>query len=156
MSLLYRENGLLEATASINELSFLRMAVKDAGMERELDRAGPFTLFAPTDAAFEALPHDRLNEIYRDRPRLASLIRYHLVGARIAYGDVLNRREVRTLHGEPLDLDVENGFRVNGARVIEEGIEVRNGVIHVIDAVLLPPEERSRPDIAPSRHRYYR
>ena len=125
---------LVSTAASDARLRTLVSAVQRAGLVQALQGAGPFTVFAPTDEAFAALPPGALEELLRDPDALARVLRYHVVPGRVLAQDLLPTPAVKTLDGGTLAL----GLRVGKANVIEADLLCTNGVIHAIDRVLLP------------------
>ncbi len=115
-------------------------AVDAAGLVETLKGEGPFTVFAPTDEAFAALPEGTLDELLMDEnsDQLTSILTYHVVPGAVMSGDLENGMEVETVQGETLTIMTEGGVTVNGATVTTADIKASNGVIHVIDAVLMP------------------
>lgn len=119
----------------------LLAAAEAAGLVETLRSAGPFTVFAPTDAAFDKLPEGTVEALLQDPERLAAILEYHVVPGRITAGDVLEAGAATptTAQGRRLDVRVVDGkVMVDGATVVQADVEASNGVIHVIDAVLLP------------------
>ena len=117
-------------------------ALKAANLVSALEGAGPFTVFAPTDAAFAALPPGTLDALLKDPAKLASVLTYHVVSGKVMAADVIQGNGARpaTLNGATLDIQVRAGrVYVNGAVVTTADVSASNGVIHVIDAVVLPP-----------------
>lgn len=119
--------------------STLVTAVQAAGLEDALRGEGPFTVFAPTNAAFDALPAGTLEALLADIPALAEILTFHVVLERIAAEDLFEGKEVTTLEGRTLRFSLEGGATVNGVDITATNIETSNGIIHVIDAVLIPP-----------------
>ena len=116
-------------------------ALQAAGLVETLQGPGPFTVFAPTDAAFAKLPAGTVESLLGDREKLASILTYHVVSGKVMAGDILksNGAAPATVNGESLAVVVRNGkVYVNGAQVITADVAASNGVIHVIDTVLLP------------------
>lgn len=116
-------------------------ALQAANLVGALEGAGPFTVFAPTDAAFAALPAGALEALLRDPAKLASILTYHVVSGKVMAADVIrgNGAQPATLNGATLDIQVRDGrVTVNGAVVTIADVVASNGVIHVIDAVVLP------------------
>ena len=99
---------------------------------------GPFTLFAPTDDAFAALPDGTVENLLKNPKELANVLKYHLVKGNIFSDDLNNGSSVATVLGSPVSINTTEGVLVNNARVIQADVEASNGVIHVIDKVLLP------------------
>ncbi len=117
-------------------------AVKAAGLAEALQAKGPFTVFAPTDAAFAKLPAGTVDALLKDPAKLASILKYHVVPGKVMAADVIKAKGAKpaTLNGAALDVMVKGGMvYVNGAKVISADVAASNGVIHVIDTVLLPP-----------------
>jgi uncharacterized surface protein with fasciclin (FAS1) repeats len=108
----------------------LLTAIEAAGLTGLLEGDGPFTLFAPTDAAFQALPPGALPELLADKAKLTALLKYHLVAKRLTAAEILTSRSLETAAGQPLP--------TAELSVVRADIRARNGVIHVIDQVLLP------------------
>jgi uncharacterized surface protein with fasciclin (FAS1) repeats len=131
-------------TVAVEAGSFktLVAAVEAAGLVGVLQGEGPFTVFAPTDAAFAKLPAGTVEALLADKDRLIAVLTYHVVPGRIAASDVMSagRAAPTTVQGQQLNVRVENGaVLVDGARVVTADIAASNGVIHVIDTVILPP-----------------
>ncbi|MEX0893927.1 MAG: fasciclin domain-containing protein [Gemmatimonadota bacterium] len=121
----------------------LLAAAKAAGLVATLQSKGPFTVFAPTDAAFAKLPEGTVEALLQDPARLAEILKYHVVPGRIGAADVLRAGSATptTAQGQVLDVRVVDGkVMVNGATVVQADVDASNGVIHVIDAVMLPRE----------------
>ena len=105
-----------------------------------LQGPGPFTVFAPTDAAFAAIPTDQLNAILADKAQLTKILTYHVVPGEVMAADLQPTQMVKTVEGQDLDIKVTNGAAtVNGCNIVKTDITASNGVIHVIDCVLIPP-----------------
>jgi LPXTG-motif cell wall-anchored protein len=134
------EQDIVEIAAGNPDFSTLVSAVQQAGLVETLQGEGPFTVFAPTNAAFAALPEGLLASL--DEATLRSILTYHVVSGNVMAADVvgLDGQSVATVQGESVTIAVEgNNVRVNNANVVTTDIEASNGVIHVIDAVILPP-----------------
>lgn len=119
-------------------------AVQAANLVETLQGPGPFTVFAPTDAAFEKLPEGTLETLLlpENQAQLAAILTYHVVPGRVPASDVVNLATANTVEGTSLQISTTNGtVRVNNALVTTTDIEASNGIIHVIDAVLIPPTE---------------
>jgi uncharacterized surface protein with fasciclin (FAS1) repeats len=115
-------------------------AVKAADLVDTLKGEGPFTVFAPTDEAFRKLPAGTLDALLKDRKKLTAVLTYHVVPGRVMAADVVKLRAARTVQGGELKIRADKGgVRVDGARVVKTDITASNGVIHVVDSVLLPP-----------------
>ena len=133
--------NIVEIAIEAGSFKTLVAAVKAAGLAETLQGTGPFTVFAPTDAAFAKLPAGTVEGLLADTPKLASILTYHVVSGKVLAGDIVtaNGATPTTVNGLPLDIVVRDGsVFVNGAQVVTADIAASNGVIHVIDSVLLP------------------
>ena len=134
------EVGDIVAVASATEgFSTLVAALTAGGLVETLQGAGPFTVFAPTDAAFAALPEGLLEKLLlpENKAVLVSILTYHVVAGKVMSTEVV-AGDVPSVEGSNLTLATEMGVQVNGATVTQADVEATNGVIHVIDAVLVP------------------
>ncbi len=128
-------------TAVAAHFNTLVAAVKAAGLVDTLKGPGPFTVFAPTDEAFAKLPAGTVENLLKPEnlPKLRAILEYHVVAGKVMAADVVKLSSAKTVEGESVAIRAENGqVMVGGARVIKADIETSNGVIHVIDAVMLP------------------
>lgn len=130
-------------TVTKNEkLSTLTKAIDAAGLADTLKGEGPFTLFAPTDEAFARLPQGRLDELLKpeNKERLTSLLKFHIVPGRLMSNDVKDLKAPKTLQGQELKINAagDDNVMVNDAKVLTAGVTASNGVIHMLDAVLMP------------------
>ena len=116
----------------------LLAAAEASNLTSVLYNDGPFTLFAPTDDAFAALPEGTVENLLKNPKELAKVLKYHLVKGNIFSRDLNNGSSVATVLGSPVSIDTTEGVLVNNAKVIQADMEASNGVIHVIDKVLLP------------------
>jgi uncharacterized surface protein with fasciclin (FAS1) repeats len=132
---------IVDIASGTPELSTLVTAVSAAGLVDTLNGAGPFTVFAPTDEAFAALPAGVLDALLKpeNKDTLAKILTYHVVPGKVMAADVTDG-SVATVEGQSVTLSTSNGVTVDGATVVTPDIEASNGVIHVIDAVILPPD----------------
>lgn len=133
-----REQNILEIAHSHPEFHALLASLQAAGLSETLATRGPFTLFAPTNAAFARLAADRLDDPTGDHRDLAELLACHIVPGRVTATEAMDLDSVETLHGSPIRFDAANGVRVNDARLLRADILAKNGVIHVIDRVIQP------------------
>ncbi len=126
---------------AINAGSFdtLADAITAAGLDTALKTQGPFTVFAPTDEAFSKLPSGTFESLLQDIPRLRKILEYHVVQGKVTSADVAKLTEAETVEGSALKIDTSNGVKVNDATVVKPDVAADNGVIHVIDTVLIPP-----------------
>ena len=113
-------------------------AVQTAGLVETLNGKGPFTVFAPTDEAFSKLPKGTVEGLLKDKDALTKILTYHVVSGKVMAQDVMGMKTAKTVQGGMLSIDSMDGVMVNNAKVIKADIECSNGVIHVIDTVLIP------------------
>ena len=135
------EVGDIVAVASATEgFSTLVAALTAGGLVETLQGAGPFTVFAPTDAAFAALPEGLLEKLLlpENKAVLVSILTYHVVAGKVMAADIV-AGDVPTVEGSTVTLDTMSGVKVNDATVTTADVAASNGVIHVIDAVIVPP-----------------
>ena len=129
-------DDILESATADGSLKTLMTAIKAAGLEEMLKGAGPFTVFAPNDAAFAKLPKDKLDALLKDKAALTKLLTSHVVPGKITAADV-TAGKVKSIEGHELKLDVTEGIKVDGVAVVGGGdIRADNGEIHIIDTVL--------------------
>ena len=137
------EAGDIVAVASGNpDFSTLVAAVQAAGLVETLQGAGPFTVFAPTNAAFEALPAGLVDKLLlpENKDLLVKILTYHVVAGKVMAADV-TAGDVASVEGQNITVTTnDGGVQVNGANVVAADVAASNGVIHVIDAVILPPD----------------
>ena len=132
-----RADDLVTVAQRAGTFNTLLAAVKAAGLADTL-KGGPFTLFAPSDAAFAQLPPGAIDALLKDLPKLKSVLLYHVVAGVHMASDVLKLKTVKTAQGQNVAIDTTDGARVNDARILKTDIVASNGVIHVIDTVLSP------------------
>jgi uncharacterized surface protein with fasciclin (FAS1) repeats len=136
------QGDIVDIAAGDDRFETLVTAVQAAGLVETLKGEGPFTVFAPTDEAFAKLPEGTVEALLNDIPALTDILLYHVVPGKVMAADVVELSSADTALGEPLSIGIVGGnVRVNEANVILTDIEADNGVIHVIDTVLLPPPE---------------
>jgi uncharacterized surface protein with fasciclin (FAS1) repeats len=129
---------IVDTAVSAGQFKTLVKAVQAAGLAETLKGPGPFTVFAPTDAAFAKLPAGTLDSLLKDKQKLTSVLTYHVVPGKVAAADV-KPGQVKTVQGQSLTLAKDGGgVTVNNAKVTSADIMASNGVIHVIDTVVLP------------------
>ncbi|KIC44303.1 MAG: fasciclin domain-containing protein [Ruegeria sp.] len=132
---------IVDTAVSAGSFNTLVAAVQAAGLVDTLKGDGPFTVFAPTDEAFAALPEGTVESLLQpeNKDQLVSILTYHVVPAKVMSGDIAGKRaKVLTVQGDRLSVNARNGVKVNDAKVVQADIEASNGVIHVVDAVILP------------------
>ncbi len=132
---------IVDKAAATTELSTLVAAINAAGLGETLSGEGPFTVFAPTNAAFEALPEGLLETLLKPESKelLTSVLTYHVVSGKVKAADLTSGQTTATVQGENVTFDLSSGAKVNDANITTTDIEVTNGVIHLIDKVILPP-----------------
>lgn len=124
--------------ARLAGLNTLTTAVEAADLKYTLQRSGPFTVFAPTEDAFGALPAGTIEALLQDPGTLANILLYHVTSGRVYAADVVNLTEATMANGETVSITVDGGVMVNDANVVAVDIMAKNGVIHVIDKILIP------------------
>jgi uncharacterized surface protein with fasciclin (FAS1) repeats len=130
---------IVDTAVSAGSFKTLVTAVQAAGLVDTLKGDGPFTVFAPTDEAFGKLPAGTIDSLLKDIPQLTKILTYHVVAGKVMAADVVNLDSATTVEGSKLKIDASEGtVKVNNATVVTPDVETDNGVIHVIDTVLLP------------------
>jgi uncharacterized surface protein with fasciclin (FAS1) repeats len=130
--------NIVETAIEAGTFRTLVEAVKTAGLVRTLSGRGPFTVFAPNDSAFAKLPSGTLEKLLRNKEKLTSVLTYHVVPGKVMATDVMRIRSAKTVQGQNVSIDTTEGVKISGANVIKTDIECTNGVIHVIDRVIMP------------------
>ena len=133
--------NIVETAERAGEFNTLLAAAEVAGLAGTLSGPGPFTVFAPTDAAFGALPDGTVEALLEDPDALAEILLYHVVPGRILASDLEDGQVVTTAEGRPFRVTLSGGAKVNGVDVVQTDVEASNGVIHVMDAVLIPVDD---------------
>lgn len=137
-----KDKNIVEIAAGLDDFSTLVAAVQAAGLAEALSGDGPFTVFAPTNEAFAALPEGTVESLLKEenKDKLVSILTYHVVPAKVMAADV-SAGEVKTLNGDTLVASVKDGaVMIDEATVVKTDVVGTNGVIHVIDAVIMPAE----------------
>lgn len=133
---------IVDLAVADGRFTTLVAAVTAAELVDTLKGEGPFTVFAPTDDAFAALPEGTVEALLADIPALTDILLYHVVSGKVLAADVVDLSTATTVQGQPINISVSDGVvKINDAQVIITDIEASNGVIHVIDAVITPPED---------------
>ena len=141
MHIFSHSKDIVDTAVADDDFNTLVAAIQAAGLVETLKGEGPFTVFAPTDEAFAKLPKGTLDSLLKpeNKQKLASILTYHVVSGKVMAADVVKITEAKTVNGQSLTINVKDGtVMVDSAKVIKTDIECSNGVIHVIDAVLLP------------------
>ncbi len=133
--------NLVETAIAAGSFNTLVAAVKAAGLVETLSGPGPFTVFAPTDEAFAKLPAETLTDLLKpeNKQKLTDILTYHVVSGRVTAADVSKITEANTVNGQKIKVNATSGVKINDATVTTADVEASNGVIHIIDSVLLPP-----------------
>ena len=129
---------IVETAIAAGSFKTLVTAIQAAGLVDTLKGTGPFTVFAPTDAAFAKLPAGTVEALLADKPKLTSILTYHVVAGRVMAADVMKLTSAPTVQGQNVSIDTTDGVRINESHVTLADVAADNGVIHVIDSVLLP------------------
>ena len=132
--------NIVQTAVAAGKFKTLVALVKQAGLAGTLQGKGPFTVFAPTDAAFAKVPKATLAALGKDRAKLRAVLLYHVAAGRVTAAKVVKLHSVKTLNGQSVKVRVSQGkVTIGGAGVVATDIAASNGVIHVIDKVLIPP-----------------
>jgi uncharacterized surface protein with fasciclin (FAS1) repeats len=132
------QKDIVDTAVAAGSFKTLATALQAAGLVETLKGKGPFTVFAPTDEAFAKIPKDDLDALVADKAKLTKVLTYHVVAGKVMAADVMNLKEAKTVEGQMVKIDTSNGVKVDNARVVKADVQASNGVIHVIDTVLLP------------------
>lgn len=128
---------IVDIAVGAGSFSTLVTAVQAAGLVETLKSPGPFTVFAPTDAAFAKLPPGTITTLVQNIPQLTRILCFHVVPGKLMQADLAKLGIVTSVEGSPIKVDCSDGFEVKNATVVAADIEADNGVIHVIDTVIL-------------------
>jgi uncharacterized surface protein with fasciclin (FAS1) repeats len=132
---------IVDTAVAAGNFKTLVTAVKAAGLVDTLKGEGPFTVFAPTDEAFAKIPEDKLQALLKDKKALTAVLTYHVVSGKVMAADVVKLDSAKTVQGQSLGIVTKDGkVTINGVNAVKTDIVCKNGVIHVIDAVLMPPQ----------------
>ena len=131
-------SNIVEVAVAAGSFKTLVAAVTAANLAETLSGVGPFTVFAPTDEAFAKLPAGTVESLLNDIPKLTKILTYHVVSGKVMAADVVKLTSAKTVEGSEVKIDASNGVKINGASVIQADIDASNGVIHVIDTVMIP------------------
>ncbi|WP_245314557.1 fasciclin domain-containing protein [Sinorhizobium alkalisoli] len=137
------EKDIVDTAAGAGQFQTLAAAIDAAGLTETLKGAGPFTVFAPTDDAFTKLPAGTVENLLKpeNREKLISVLTYHVVPGKVMAADVVKLNEAKTVNGKMVTIKASgDGVMINDANVTATDIDASNGVIHVLDEVILPPE----------------
>jgi uncharacterized surface protein with fasciclin (FAS1) repeats len=136
------DKDIVDTAVAAGSFTTLAAALEAAGLVETLKGEGPFTVFAPTDAAFAALPAGTVEELLKpeNKDQLVAVLTYHVVPGKVMSTDLTEGMTAATVQGANVTVTLDGGPKVNGAVISGPDVEASNGVIHVIDSVILPPE----------------
>jgi uncharacterized surface protein with fasciclin (FAS1) repeats len=129
---------IVDTAVKAGSFTTLVAAVKAAGLVETLKGTGPFTVFAPSDEAFAKLPAGTIDGLLKDIPKLKQILAYHVVSGKVTAADVMMLKSAKTVEGSDVKIDTTNGVKINSATVTTPDVPADNGVIHIIDSVLMP------------------
>lgn len=131
---------IVDTAVAAGSFKTLAAALKAGGLIEALKSEGPFTVFAPTDEAFAKLPKGTVEDLLKpeNKDKLVAILKYHVVAGKVTAADVVKLNAAKTLNGQEVKIDAKSGVKVNDSKVVKADIITKNGVIHVIDTVLLP------------------
>ncbi len=129
---------IIDTAVKAGSFNTLAAALKAANLVDTLKGAGPFTVFAPTDEAFAKLPAGTVDSLLKDIPKLTKILTYHVVSGKVMAADVVKLKSAKTVEGSEVKIDASNGVKINSSTVVTPDVAADNGVIHVIDTVLMP------------------
>ena len=132
------QQDIVDTAVASGNFETLVTAVQAAGLVDTLKGEGPFTVFAPTDEAFAKIPKEQLDSLLQNKEALTAVLTYHVVPGKIMSAEVANLDTAETVQGQSITIDTSEGVKVDEAKVVKADIEASNGVIHVIDTVILP------------------
>ncbi|MEH2463724.1 fasciclin domain-containing protein [Nostoc sp.] len=130
--------NIIDTATNNGSFTTLVAAIQAAGLVDTLKGPGPFTVFAPTDEAFKKLPAGTVDALLQDIPKLKKILTYHVVSGKVLAADVVKLKTATTVEGSDVKIDASNGVKINDAKVATPDVAADNGVIHVIDTVLIP------------------
>jgi uncharacterized surface protein with fasciclin (FAS1) repeats len=134
------EGTIVQVATASGQFKTLTMLLKRAGLVSTLQKPGPYTVFAPTDAAFKKVPKGTINALLRDKAKLKAVLLYHVVPGKVTAAKVVKLRSAKTANGSSVRIRVAgSAVYVNGAKVTKADVMASNGVIHVVSSVLIPP-----------------
>ena len=147
MALKAKPTDIVSVAVEAGQFNTLVAAVKAAGLVETLQGPGPFTVFAPSDAAFAKLPKGTIEALLADKDKLTAILTYHVVAGKVTAADIVKMggASPATVNGAPVRVTVRDGqVYVDGAKVVAADVPASNGVIHVIDSVILPPAKADK------------
>jgi uncharacterized surface protein with fasciclin (FAS1) repeats len=139
------EKDIVDTAIAAGNFKTLVKLVQEAGLVDALRGEGPFTVFAPTDEAFAKLPKATVDALLKDKEALRQVLLYHVVSGKVTSDQVVNLKSAKTLQGSNIRINASKGkVKINQANVVKADIHCTNGVIHVIDRVILPPKQTKK------------
>lgn len=129
---------IVDTAVNAGSFTTLAAALKAADLITTLKGKGPFTVFAPTDEAFAKLPAGTVDGLLKDLPKLKQILTYHVVAGKVMAADVVKLKSATTVEGSDVKIDASHGVKINDSTVSTPDVAADNGVIHIIDTVLLP------------------
>ena len=129
---------IVDTAVNAGSFNTLVAAVQAAGLVETLKGTGPFTVFAPTDEAFAKLPQGTVDALLKDITKLKQILTYHVVAGKVMAADVVKIKSAKTVEGSELKIDASSGVKINNSTVTTPDVAADNGVIHIIDTVLMP------------------
>ena len=136
----YDDKNIVQAAVTAGQFKTLAKLLTRAGLSGALKKPGPYTVFAPTDAAFKKVPKKTLNALLRSKTKLKAVLLYHVVSGKVTAADVVKLSSAKTLNGKDVRIRVSgSNVFVNKAKVTTPDVMATNGVIHVVNRVLIPP-----------------
>ena len=133
-----QQKDIVDTAVEAGDFNTLVAAVKAAGLVELLKGDGPFTVFAPTDEAFAKLPEGTLEALLADKEALTAVLTYHVVPGKVLAADAVQLDSAKTVQGQEVRIDASSGVKIDDANVIATDLIASNGVIHVIDTVIIP------------------
>ena len=132
--------NIVETAVNAGSFTTLVAALTAAELVETLEGAGPFTVFAPNDEAFAKIPASTITELLKpeNKEKLKAVLTYHVVSGKVMSADAAKLTTAKTVSGQELGIDAADGVKINDAKVVTADVEATNGVIHIIDAVLMP------------------
>ena len=133
-----QQKDIVDTAAAAGTFKSLAAALEAAGLVQTLKGPGPFTVFAPTDEAFAKIPKADLDALLKDKAKLTAVLSYHVFAGNAGSADLKQLKDLSTVQGGRIKIDASHGLKVDDATVVKADVPASNGVIHVIDKVLMP------------------
>jgi uncharacterized surface protein with fasciclin (FAS1) repeats len=147
------DKDIIDTAVGAGNFKTLATALTEAGLIETLKGTGPFTVFAPTDEAFAKIPKADLDKLLKDKEALKKVLLYHVVSGKVMSTDVVKLKSAKTVQGSDVKIAVKGKVvMINKSKVVKADIETSNGVIHVIDTVLMPPAAAAMPEKSEMKH----